>query len=64
MSGPLLCSFAWRVSAYNGVMYARIESERQRRSKTADGRPREYVSNERAQQLVKDEGVFETVSDG
>lgn len=45
-------------------MRARIEAEQSKRSKTADGREREFVSEDRARHLVKDEGVFETVSDG
>jgi hypothetical protein len=62
MPGPRMLAYAWRVSAYNGVMRARVEAEQQRRSQTADGRPRQFVSESKAREMTADEGIFETVT--
>lgn len=61
MPGPLFCKYVWRLSAYGGAMSALVAAEQQRRSKTSDGRAREYVSNEEAASRAGD-GVFEKVS--
>ena len=62
IDGPTLCKFSSRLFAYAGVMQARLRDEENKRSKTADGQPREFVSDAEAKRLVQDEGVFETVS--
>lgn len=61
MPGPLFCKYAWRVSAYQGVMRVRIEAIQAKEAKTHDGRPREFVSNEQADSIAGG-GYFEKVS--
>lgn len=64
MPGPRMLAYAWRVSAYDGVMRKHVEAEQQRRSRTATGQPREFVSESKAREMTADEGIFETVTDG